>query len=102
MNQNNIEDFSIIDWDLWGKIQNPRPIETEYNFTTRDEAKKIAMENSREFKIYVSEIVRCANKGEFSAKFTEMNSKVVIFLESLGYQVGWMTKGDGYWIVKWD
>lgn len=100
------EDFSIIDWDLWQKMQKPIEIKTEYDFNKKDfinslEAKKISLESVKDLKLYMSEIVRRAEDGKFNAKFTEMDNKLIQTLEEFGYKVSWVDLKDGYWEVSW-
>lgn len=101
MNQNNLDDFSIINWDLWQKMQKPMEIKTEYDFINSLEAKKISLESVKDLKLYMSEIVRRAEDGKFNAKFTEMDNKLIQTLEEFGYKVSWVDLKDGYWEVSW-
>jgi len=106
MSQNNLENFSIIDWDLWQKMQKPTEIKTDYDFNKKGfvnslEAKKISLESVKDLKLYMSEIIRRAEDGKFNAKFTEMDTKLIQTLEDLGFKVSWSNLKGGYWEVSW-
>lgn len=105
--KNSEKDFCIIDWELWHKMQKPQKIKTTYDFeeyrsVDSKKVREIALKRLQEFRLYITEIIRCAEEGKFSTSFTEIDITTIKMLESLGYGVEWKEDDEnGYWLVTW-